>query len=137
MNNKISKDVAMAELDKFLFEVKKINKEMLLSGAYGAYVKEYYIRLINDIAAGYFYFKDDKIVQRLDFPCGDETELSFSPRLKARDLSRQAAYAMNDVDGRQRETVAILTGHAAGIIQDMDSNDFERSKRVNEFYFLG
>lgn len=135
--NKLSKDVAVKELDKFLFEVKKINKDMLMKGEYGQYAVDYYLRMVNDIAAGYFYFKDDKVIQKLDFKCGDATELVFNPRLKARDLSRLRVYQVNDVDGRQRELIATLTDQASGIIQDMDSNDFERSKRLNEFYFLG
>ena len=137
MKNKINKEVAISELDKFLFEVKKINKETLLSGQYGAYVKECYLRMIQDIGSGYFYFKDDKIVQVLDFESGGVKELIFNSRFKAKDLSRLSIYHHNDIDGRNRETVAILTDSAIGIIMHLDSNDFERSKRIIEFYFLG
>lgn len=137
MKNKINKEVAVSELDKFLFEVKKINKETLLSGQYGAYVKECYLRMIQDIGNGYFYFKDDKIVQVLDFESGGVKELIFNSRFKAKDLSRLSIYHLNDIEGRNRETVAILTDSAIGIIMGLDSNDFERSKRIVEFYFLG
>ena len=135
--NKLSKDVAMSELDKFLFEVKKVNKESLLSGEYGEYAKQYYFDLINDVARGYFYFKDDKIIQILDFTCGkDVKELAYNPRLRARDLTQLAAYQQNDVEGRKCQVIAALTEQAIGIIRDLDTLDFERSKRVTEFYFL-
>lgn len=134
--NKISKDVALKELDNFLFNVKKLDKNQLLNGSYGEYARNDYLGLIADISAGHFYFKDDKAVQVLQFPCGDEKELVYEPRLKAKDLSRLAAYHLNDSEGRKREIAAIITGQAIGIIGDMDSLDFERSKRLTEFYFL-
>ena len=136
MKNKINKDVALKELDKFLFEIKKLDKTQLLGGAYGEYAKADYLGLINDISSGHFYLKEDKIVQVLQFPCGKENELVYDARLKARDLSRLAAYHLNDSEGRKREITAILTGQAIGIIGDMDTLDFERSKRLTEFYFL-
>lgn len=136
--NKINKDVAAVEVDKFLFQTKKINKEDLLNGLYGPYALQDYFDFIKDVANGYFVFEKDCVIQNLNFPVAkDQKELKYGHRLYARDLSRMAAYNQNDIEGRKRETIAILTGEASGIIGDLDSTDFERAKTLIEFYFLG
>jgi hypothetical protein len=140
--NKVNKNVAAAEVDNFLFKVKKINKKELLGGNYGQYAMEDYLRFVGDVSAGYFVFKEDKVIQSLDFSVSkdsqkEQNELAYKPRLFARELSRLAAYNLNDIEGRKREIIAILTDEAAGIIGEMDSGDYERAKRLIDFYFLG
>jgi hypothetical protein len=138
MRNTVSKDVAIAEVDKFLFETKQIDKDKLLKREYGDFVFADYAALINSVASGHFYFKDDKIVQVLDFAVGkDIKEIMYNPRLKVRDMRNLAAFDFNDVEGRKAQVISSLTNQAIGVILDMDSNDFERSKRLIEFYFLG
>lgn len=135
---KISQDVAKKEVDAFLFETKKISREDLEGGRFGPYAQADYLRLVGDVMTGKFYFKDDKIIQVLDFPLenGKVKELVYSARLKAKDLTRVKYYDLNDIEGRQKEVICILTDQAAGIIGDMDSLDFERAKRLQSFYFL-
>lgn len=138
MRNKIDKNVAMQEVDKFLFETKLIDKEKLLRKEFGEFAFGDYMNLINSVSSGHFYFKDDKIVQVLDFKIGkDMGELVYNPRLKVRDLRNLARYDFSDVEGRKAQVVSTLTEKAIGEIQDMDSNDFERAKTLIDFYFLG
>ena len=138
MRNKIDKNVAMQEVDKFLFETKLIDKEKLLRKEFGEFAFGDYMNLINSVSSGHFYFKDDKIVQVLDFTIGkDIKELVYNPRLKVRDLRNLAKFDFSDVEGRKAQVVSTLTEKAIGEIQDMDSNDFERAKMLIDFYFLG
>ena len=138
MRNKIDKNVAMQEVDKFLFETKQIDKEKLLRKEFGEFAFGDYMNLINSVSSGHFYFKDDRIVQVLDFTIGkDIKELVYNSRLKVRDLRNLARYDFSDVEGRKAQVVSTLTEKAIGEIQDMDSNDFERAKMLIDFYFLG
>ena len=134
MENKINREQAEIEFNKWAFETKKISERKMAKSEMVDAKEEF----IENIIDGTFSIDSEgNVVQKLKFPIGDFSEFTYKPRMNLAEMQKMKQFKTGDDIGKSKAIMSVLTDRNMGVIDKMDSNDMVNSMCITMFYMVG
>lgn len=133
----VSREQAEIEVDRWLYEVKRIRQRIIEEDTDLQSSRE---KLINNMIDGIISIDEEGYIElQLMFPenIGNQKSLRFKPRMKMEDQRGMRKFKSNDFIGQTASTMAVLCSMNTALMLQLEMADMVRAQDIIVFYSAG